>query len=130
MTKTLIAHIGVDSGQIMIADPCYIKDGFDNEFDPETKGQDKQPHYEMNYDGCCNATLSENGYGQLGNDFTSHLGLACRTAYGDGVYPIYAEYNGDGTIKTLTIDFDPTPESELCSECGEDLYYNDCGCED
>lgn len=30
--KVLIGHIGVDSGQIMIVDPCYLNDWKDNEF--------------------------------------------------------------------------------------------------
>ena len=118
----LIGSVAVDSGQIMIVDPCYIQSDFANNFSPATKGQDNTDH-EMNYDGCCNASLSKNGYGTIGN-----LGLACSTLYGDGEYPVYATFDDDGRVKTLTIDFDPVPESETCYHCGEDLYNNECDC--
>lgn len=36
MAKKLIGHIGVDSGQIMIVDPCYLKEWKDNEFNYRT----------------------------------------------------------------------------------------------
>lgn len=36
MARKLIGHIGVDSGQIMIVDPCYLKDWKDNEFNYRT----------------------------------------------------------------------------------------------
>lgn len=133
MTKTKIGDIAVDSGQIMIADPCYINADFVKEFDPGQLGEfddaPAQDQYEMNYDGCCNATLNKNGFGQLGNEFTNKLGIACRTMWGDGVYPVYAETDRDGRIKTITIDFDPVPDDELCPECGTDLYNDYCDCD-
>jgi hypothetical protein len=130
ITQTLIGHVAVDSGQIMIADPCYIEAGFNNQFDPDTKNQGEQPKYEMNYDGCCNATLSKRGFGQLGNEYTEMLGLACGTLYGDGVYPVYAEMK-DGRVKSLTIDFDPRSDEDddVCGNCGEELSW-DCRCDD
>ena len=130
-TKTIIGQVAVDSGQIMIIDPCYIKDDFNNEFDPNTKGQESSS-YEMNYDGCCNATLSNKGYGTLANSLGIDLAIACGTLYGDGVYPVYAEFDDSGRVKTLTIDFDPEPEN-ICEHCGEinmgDSIY-DCSCND
>jgi len=125
-TKTLIGQVAVDSGQIMIIDPCYINADFVKEFDPATKGNE-QSDYEMNYDGCCNASLSSKGYGQL-----EGLAIACGTLYGDGVYPVYAEMDSRNRVKTLTIDFDPEPEN-ICDHCGEintgsSIY--DCSCEE
>ena len=109
-TKTLIGQVAVDSGQIMIIDPCYINADFAKEFDPDTKNQESSS-YEMNYDGCCNATLSNKGYGPLGNEYVNDLAIACGTLYGDGVYPVYAEMK-DGRVKSLTIDFDDAPEDD------------------
>ena len=33
ITGTLVGQVAVDSGQIMIIDPCYIEDSFNNQFD-------------------------------------------------------------------------------------------------
>jgi len=126
-TKTLIGQVAVDSGQIMIIDPCYINADFAKEFDPDTKNQESSS-YEMNYDGCCNATLSNKGYGPLGNEYVNDLAIACGTLYGDGVYPVYAEMK-DGRVKSLTIDFDDAPEADACGCCGEELEY-DCSCDE
>jgi hypothetical protein len=124
-TGTLVGQVAVDSGQIMIIDPCYINADFAKEFDPDTKNQESSS-YEMNYDGCCNATLSKNGYGQLEN-----LAIACGTLYGDGVYPVYAEFDDNDRVKTLTIDFDPRSDADddLCGYCGEELNW-DCRCDE
>jgi hypothetical protein len=109
-TKTLIGQVAVDSGQIMIIDPCYINKDFCNEFDGSY--EDKQRNsYEMNYNGCCEATLNNKGYGALGNEYVNDLAIACGTLYGDGVYPVYAEMK-DGRVKSLTIDFDDAPEDD------------------
>lgn len=119
-----IGSVAVDSGQIMIIDPCYIENDFSNDFNGHFKDEPKSS-YEMNYDGCCQATLNEVGYGSI-----QQLAIACRTTYGDGVYPVYAEFNSSGQVTSLTIDFDPTPESETCYTCGEDLYHGYCDCQE
>lgn len=128
ITKTLIGQVAVDSGQIMIIDPCYIKEDFSNEFIPDgsESGAAQKESYEMNYDGCCNATLSDKGFGPIGNKYVNELAIACGTLYGDGVYPVYAEMK-DGRVKSLTIDFDDAPEADVCGYCGEELEY-DCSC--
>lgn len=40
--KVLIGQIGVDSGQVMIVDPCYLKEWKDNEFSYKTGLRNKQ----------------------------------------------------------------------------------------
>ena len=128
ITGTQIGQIAVDSGQIMIIDPCYIEDSFETQFDGKYEDQQKIS-YAMNYDGCCQATLNEKGFGSLGNKYVNQLAIACRTTYGDGVYPVYAQFNDDGQVTSLTIDFDPREEDDLCHMCGEDLNW-DCRCDD
>jgi|TARA_B100000902_G_scaffold131371_1_gene130226 hypothetical protein len=84
----LIGHCGVDSGQILLIDPCYV---YKDEFDPDNPtGGD--------YDECCRITLSE-GAGQ------TELGVVTSSGYGDGVYPVYAEKDGNGRVKQVTILF-------------------------
>ena len=41
MLKKLLGHVGVDSGQLMVTDPCYINMFKINEFNPQSKYYDK-----------------------------------------------------------------------------------------
>jgi hypothetical protein len=84
--------VNVDSGQIIIIDPCYLLDG-DN---------DQQNKYE----NICKITLSPKGHGEILGGFVSE------TYYGDGSYPIYAEITPNGQILRMTIDFDPEFDEE------------------
>ena len=81
----LIGHCGVDSGQILLIDPCYVyKDDYGSGGD---------------YDQCCQITLADEGAGQ------TELGVVTSSGYGDGTYPVYAEKDGNGKIKQVTIVF-------------------------
>ena len=85
----LIGHCGVDSGQILLIDPCYV---YKDEFDPDNPtGGD--------YDQCCRITLSDDGAGQ------TDLGVVTSSGYGDGVYPVYATKDANGRIVSVTIEF-------------------------
>ena len=100
MTKTLIGRFAVDSGQAMIGDPCYLDD-----WKPWNSEQDKfEDHInrvgEYGYLGACNATLT-NGYGEL----KQGASVVFNTGWGDGVYPVYANIDEEGTIRSITIDF-------------------------
>ena len=93
----LIGHCGVDSGQILLIDPCYV---YEDDFMSGTEPTG------LPYDECCRITLGPNGAGQ-----TSGHGVATSTAWGDGNYPVYAEYVG-GRIVSVTIMFDEHEEYE------------------
>ena len=146
VTKVLIGEVAVDSGQLMICDPCYIDSQWENEdfedirvYKNEHTGktltypkdftsyEDVLPEYgkTMNilisehdwkitesaepksgfsYNACAKATLSETGHGELKFKL-GHVGagLAFSTAYGDGLYPVYAKYDKHGVIVSVTI---------------------------
>lgn len=148
MKKVLIGHVGVDSGQLLMCDPCYIdsewsKEDFTDIRIYEHKDTKERlqymvdfPHYEaeipkygknmnqliktgewidvpatesefpFSYNACCKATLSDDGHGQL-NYKLGHpgVGVAFSTAYGDGVYPVYAIYSAAGVLKSVTVEF-------------------------
>jgi hypothetical protein len=148
MKKVCIGHVGVDSGQLLMCDPCYIDSEWSKEDftdirvyehkDTKEKLQYKVdfPHYEaeiskygknmnellktgewldvpatdsefpFSYNACCKATLSDNGHGQL-NYKLGHpgVGVAFSTAFGDGVYPVYAIYSAAGVLKSVTVEF-------------------------
>lgn len=79
--RVLVGHVPVDSGQLMLTDPCYITSGFDDEFTETTFPHDDYP---LTYNGASHATLSEGGYGELDG-----LAIAFSSGHGDGCYPVY-----------------------------------------
>ena len=90
--------VSVDSGQIMIVDPCYIGNEFDNNghydvWEPERyKGQ-------LNYQGVSAVSIAEN-YGQAAEAVISSSG------YGDGTYPVEVRLNEDNRVVELRISFE------------------------
>ena len=97
--RVLVGRCGVDSGQIMITDPCYVvDDGFTD----------------ADYEKACEITLSQDGAGPLMYE-KGHEGKAVvsTTGIGDGYYPVYATYDemedwGQRIVK-LEIDFSEHP---------------------
>jgi len=100
--KTLLGHCTVDSGQILILDPCYFGDWKDNEAFSNYKK-------DFSYAGACNASESPKLGGQLKAQNGGIRAVCATSGLGDGIYPVYAEYEQnekDGkTIKSLTIEF-------------------------
>lgn len=104
--RKLLGHIGVDSGQVMVGDPCYLERYKANEFSAEQG--DNTVTGEYSYDGVCRTTC----YTDLqGGAVGGHDAVACSSGYGDGCYPVYAEYK-DGHITRLIVDFVEDEESE------------------
>lgn len=91
-----IGTCAVDSGQIMIVDPCYLDEYKADDFEPGTGTIN-----EFSYSGACTTTLSQLGAGQLG----SMTAVVASSGYGDGLYPVYATYDYEGTITKLEIEF-------------------------
>ena len=99
--KKYIGSFGVDSGQVMIGDPCYL-DNWDTSKDIEFNTYPEHAG-EYSYLGACQATLeNKTQAGVLGGG----LSVVAVTGYGDGVYPVYAEYNSDNRISKITIEFE------------------------
>lgn len=94
MTRKQIGTCAVDSGQILLIDPCYINSSWD---------------HENSYNEVCDVSLGKDQAGYVQN----LLATVTSTGWGDGVYPVYAEYR-DGRIASVTIEF-----------MGEDLYGED-----
>jgi len=83
-----LGRVAVDSGQLLVTDPCYLKDWIDRDFN--LKGEENETH-EYSYDGCSRASLSERGGGALffpqGFD---GAGVCFSTGLGDGLYDVEA----------------------------------------
>jgi len=97
-TKKIIGYVAVDSGQILLADPAYLKDWKDNEFNEKKKKKD------FTYSGACNITLSKEMGGNFLDEKFKEVGVAVSSGYGDGCYPVEATYD-DGRIKEVKIVF-------------------------
>lgn len=105
--RHLVGHFGVDSGQVIIVDPCYLGEWTDNAVGVEdmTPGE----NLDFSYMGACNASLSENGFGELHHGAVNQYAVVSTTGIGDGVYPVYADVENVGgwgeRVVRLVIDF-------------------------
>jgi hypothetical protein len=165
MSSKLIGHVGVDSGQLLLCDPCYIDSEWKQEdFQDVRMYQHKDtkdvlsyrgdflnyeqviPRYKktmnellrtneweelkvrkeathpFSYNACAQATLSDDGHGQL-NFNLGHpgAGVAFSTAFGDGMYPVYAKYHADGTLMSVEVMFQDDTHIEWDND--EDDYF-------
>ena len=122
---TLVGHCAVDSGQLMVCDPCYIGSLWkENEFSGDTS----QEKNDFSYNGASTMTL-RNVAGELAD------GTACvtSTTYGDGRYPVYVRYEGGSPMEfrimldgaMLTNDGRILEDNE-CTDCGRDLTEGSC----
>lgn len=108
-TEKIIGYFGVDSGQAIIMDPCYIKYFTNDDFTGEENNAG-----EFSYSGACGVTLSDDAGGQLTEPYKGEnppdgefeAGVAVSTGWGDGCYPVTAHYNSDGRVSKVTIDFE------------------------
>ena len=102
----LVGNVSVDSGQVIIVDPCYIMDGEHDEA-PE---HDPSDHKVASYGHPCAVTLSDEQVGEFPvKGFATSV--ASSSGYGDGNYPVYATKNEDGRVSELTIYFDEDPNT-------------------
>jgi hypothetical protein len=111
--EILIGHAPVDSGSIVIGDPCYIVDAgitwpevVDRMFDD--KGNYRKGEKET-------TAINVNGT------------FMTSTPHGDGQYPVYAEVDERGQVVSIRIELDQDEEdSDECECCGERPDWCDC----
>lgn len=96
----------VDSGQAIIGDPCYLDEWKFWDDKSENFEEHEKHKGEYGYLGASNATLT-NGYGDLGLS----RAVAVATGYGDGIYGVYGELDGN-TVTKIVIDFNPDFDEE------------------
>ena len=89
-----IGEIGVDAGLCWIGDPCYILHA-----DPKPKAIGN------NWGEFCNivnaAAVKQFNY-DIGHP---GLGVAVSTGHGDGVYPVFAEFDDQGRVAKVCLEF-------------------------
>jgi len=122
MTEKLIGHIGVDSGQMMLCDPCYIDSIWEKKADADFSNLSAFSG-EFNYLGCCEATLSDKNAGILGFS----VGAVCSTGWGDGLYPVYVTYE-DNRVSEMRIVFmsDEEEYEDICDNCNASEDHCEC----
>ncbi len=91
-TKRETKHIGnvaVDSGQILMVDPCYLGEWKDGEHD------DLKSHYGQ---ACHLTSNTKKQGGEIIVSGVAGTGVVASSGYGDGHYPVIATYK-EGRIK-------------------------------
>lgn len=123
MTEKLIGHIGVDSGQMMLCDPCYI-DSIWEKKDTRDFSDLSAFEGEFNYLGSAQATLSDKKAGVLGLS----AGVVCSTGWGDGLYPVYVTYEGNriSEMRIVFISDEEEEEDDICEDCNESVSTHEC----
>lgn len=87
----LLGYVGVDTGRLLISDPCYLQDEITKEKIDAASGtfteqrRYAQLKYKMGHDGA---------------------GVIVSGGFGDGTYPVYGEIADDGIVTKIIIDFE------------------------
>jgi hypothetical protein len=89
--KKIIGYCGVDSGQLLVIDPCYLNKWKDGDYDPDKK-------LDNSYQRACEITVAGDSAGEV-----QEGGVVFASGYGDGNYPVVATYNPDGRIIKIEI---------------------------
>jgi hypothetical protein len=96
----LMGRVCVDSGQLMVGDPCYLGKWNNNEYVPS------KPSLGMSYNSACHASSGERLCGIIGNELVILRGvgqaLCFSSGHGDGVYEIWGKKK-DGVISEVKI---------------------------
>ncbi len=92
-----IGQIGIDAGLCWIGDPCYILHA---DLLPKAVGKDWSHFCDLLDDGTY-PTCKQLHY-DLGH---AGLGVVVSTGYGDGVYPVFAEFNAEGRVARVWVEF-------------------------
>ncbi|HJS93058.1 MAG TPA: hypothetical protein VJ741_02265 [Solirubrobacteraceae bacterium] len=95
--ERLIGHVAVDSGSVVVGDPCYLVAG-GSERDPEWQDVVKQLFDKQN-PGRIDGTSAVQVHGTI----------MTMTPAGDDMYPVYADVDDDGRVLGLRIDLRPSP---------------------
>ena len=101
MTKKgtyFVGEVGVDSGMILMIDPCYIK-------------RMRLLHNEDDWQEFCKCITFEPQ--EIGG------GLMTSNHIGDGGFPVYATYNSEGGITKIEIRFHWTTDKDREKEMKE-----------
>lgn len=95
-SERLIGHVGVDTGIVVVGDPCYLVAG-GSRVDPQWQDVVKQifdPQNPRRIEGTTAVQIE-------GTIMTT-------TPAGDDVYPVYAELDDNGQVLSLRVSLRPS----------------------
>ena len=91
-----IGTVSVDAGLIWIGDPCYVLG-------------DDASHRVTNWSDFCDKLYGDNMKDGFSEPLGNGVGVAVSSGYGDGEYPVFAEFSDEGDwgirVKSITIEF-------------------------
>ena len=87
--RKLVGHVSVDSGQVILTDPCYVDEGFS--YHELLRGWGARFGGDVEREHAIPGPLD--------------LGVVVETAWGDGVYPVFIEVQ-EGRVMRVTVEFD------------------------
>lgn len=95
--RKLVGHVVVDSGLMMVGDPCYTM--------PDDCSSDKKTH---DWPTFCAALPDD--YPTIAQPFDQeNAAVVVSSGFGDGYYPVYVEISDEGEwgkrIKSITVLF-------------------------
>jgi len=124
-TKT-IGEVSVDSGQVLLIDPCYIKkDTLGNEefnYDSVNDEYLNDPTLDNKknfYTNICERTLVGNGYGN------TMSGFATGTTHGDGTYSVKGIFNDEDELQGIFISFVDNMNAKFSEEDEDDNWFTE-----
>jgi hypothetical protein len=117
----LAGNIGVDSGQVMVCDPCYAV--------PSEKDVDEKeaPLWEpqFTYDQACGWDKEPKDTRENFRSIPYKMGhegaaVVTNSGYGDGYYPVYVKLQDKGDwgtrVVAMMVDFDTDDPDDSCEE--------------
>ena len=94
--KIKIGEIGVDSGQLMICDPCFIDSEWIKQDVNFSKESSQKETGEFSYDGSCKGIMNKQ-YSQMNfKKGQSGAGVSFSSGFGDGRYEVIATFKDYG----------------------------------
>ena len=118
-----VGEVSVDSGQVLLIDPCYIKkanqgnEEMNYDFEKKQFLNDPTLKDEKNfYTNVSERTLVGNGYGN------TQSGFATRTTHGDGTYAVKGIFLDD-EIQGIFISFTDNLNIEVTENYEDEEYY-------
>lgn len=102
-----LGEITVDSGQILIVDPCYLERWKSGDVNLDKFEEDYDGSFDNNYDEVCRANTKQ-GFAEVFNGSA----VMAITTNGDGIFPVFGLTNAKGKIAQIIIDFEFDEDDE------------------
>jgi hypothetical protein len=108
VSRVHVGDVFVDAGAIWVGDPCYVISS-DAEYDKMTWNEFCDKWFVF---GSVDHELRNSEKPHVSAVLGFGIGLAIDTAWGDGSYPVYVEYNSDGRPSRVTIEFEGSEDDD------------------